>query len=149
MSFTQKLIHFQHTHPVFCRRKWFKGRPIQSSGVEDVAWFLPNGDTMNEENWQQDFAKSLGVFLNGKALKSDGPKGEPVIDNNFYIIFNAYDGELPYVLPMEEFGSSWTKVIDTHENFFCDEGGQSFIAGETITVHGRSVVVLKEPFESE
>jgi glycogen operon protein len=147
LNFVQKLTHFQHAHPVFCRRKWFKGKPIQSSGVEDIAWFLPNGNSMSEENWKQDFAKSLGVFLNGKALKSDGPKGEPVIDNNFYIIFNAYDGELPYVLPSEEFGSTWIKVIDTHENFFCEEGGQSFIAGETITVQGRSVVVLKEPFE--
>lgn len=149
LSFTQRLLHFQHAHPVFCRRKWFKGKPIQSSGVEDVAWFLPNGETMNEENWKEDFAKSLGVFLNGKALKSDGPKGEPVVDNNFYIIFNAYHGELPYVLPTEEFGSLWTKVIDTHENFFCDEGGQNLIAGETITVQGRSIVVLKETIESE
>jgi isoamylase len=146
LNFTQKLMHFQHAHPVFCRRKWFKGRPIQSSGVEDIAWFLPNGNSMSEENWKQDFAKSLGVFLNGKALRSDGPKGEPVIDNNFYIIFNAYDGELPYVLPSEEFGSTWQKLIDTHENFFCEEGGQSFAPGETITVQGRSVVVLKEPF---
>jgi isoamylase len=147
LNFVQKLTHFQHAHPVFCRRKWFKGKPIQSSGVEDIAWFLPNGNSMSEENWKQDFAKSLGVFLNGKALKSDGPKGEPVIDNNFYIIFNAYDGELPYVLPTEEFGNTWAKVIDTHENFFCEDGGQSFIAGETITIQGRSVVVLKEPFE--
>jgi glycogen operon protein len=135
-------------HPVFCRRRWFKGRPIQGSGVEDIAWFLPNGSSMNEENWKEDFAKSLAVFLNGKVLKTDGPKGEHLVDNNFYIIFNAYDGELPYVLPSEEFGSTWIKVIDTNENFFEEEGGQNFAPGETITVHGRSVVVLKEPFES-
>lgn len=148
LGFVQKLTQFQHTHPVFCRRKWFKGRPIQGSGVEDIAWFLPNGNSMNEENWKEDFAKSLGVFLNGKALRSDGPKGEPVIDNNFYIIFNAYEGELPYVLPSEEFGTTWQKTIDTHENFFCEEEGQSFTAGETVTVQGRSIVVLKEPFDS-
>jgi glycogen operon protein len=148
LGFVQKLTHFQHVHPVFCRRRWFKGRPIQGSGVEDIAWFLPNGSSMNEENWKEDFAKSLAVFLNGKVLKTDGPKGEHLVDNNFYIIFNAYDGELPYVLPSEEFGSTWIKVIDTNENFFEEEGGQNFAPGETITVHGRSVVVLKEPFES-
>lgn len=148
LSFTQKLTHFQHAHPVFCRRRWFKGRPIQGSGVEDIAWFLPDGSSMSEENWNHDFAKSLGIFLNGKAIPSDGPKGERLIDNNFYIVFNAYDGELPYVLPSEEFGNAWVKVIDTHENFFEEEGGQSFAPGDTITVQGRSVVVLKEPFES-
>jgi glycogen operon protein len=148
LDFTKKLTQFQHAHPVFCRRRWFKGKPIHGSGVEDIAWFLPNGDIMNDENWSHDFAKSLGVFLNGKAIPSDGPKGERIIDNNFYIVFNAYDGELPYALPPEEFGSTWSKVIDTHESFFCEESGQSFSAGETITVQGRSVIVLKEPFES-
>ena len=147
LSFTQKLIHFQHAHPVFCRRRWFKGRPIQGSGVEDIAWFLPDGNSMNEENWNDDFAKSLGIFLNGKAIPSDGPKGEPITDNNFYIVFNAYEEELPYVLPSEEFGSAWIKVIDTHENFFEEKGGQSFASGDIIKVQGRSVVVLKEPFE--
>jgi glycogen operon protein len=147
LSFVQKLTHFQHAHPVFCRRRWFKGKPIHNSGVKDIAWFLPDGNAMSEENWNHDFAKSLGVFLNGKAIPSDGPKGEPVVDDNFYIVFNAYEGELPYVLPSEEFGSSWIKVIDTQKNFLNDKGDQSFAAGETITVQGRSVIVLKEPSE--
>ena len=148
LSFTQKLTHFQHAHPVFCRRRWFKGRPIKGSGVEDIAWFLPNGSSMTEDNWREDFAKSLGVFLNGKALKAEGPKGEHLTDDSFYIIFNAYHSELPYVLPSEEFGAAWIKVIDTHENFFEEEGGQNFLPGETISVQGRSVIVLKEPFDS-
>jgi len=147
LTFVQQLTHFQHRHPVFCRRRWFKGKPIQGSGVEDIAWFLPNGNTMTQENWSHDFAKSLGVFLNGKAIPTDGPKGERLVDNNFYLVFNAYDGELPYVLPSEQFGSSWVKVIDTGENFFCDDGAESFAPGERITVKGHSVVVLKEPFE--
>jgi isoamylase len=148
LRFTQKLTHFQHAHPVFCRRRWFKGKPIKGTDLHDIAWFLPNGDMMSEENWRQDFAKSLGVFLNGKALKAAGPMGEDLNDNSFYIIFNAYEGELGYVLPSEEFGSTWMKVIDTHENFFEEEDGKIFAPGETITVQGRSVVVLKEPFES-
>lgn len=149
LQFTKKLIHFQHAHPVFCRRRWFKGRPIHNSGVEDIAWFLPDGNPMSEGNWSHDFAKSLGIFLNGKAIPSDGPKGERILDNNFYLVFNAYQGTLPYVLPPEEFGSAWLKVIDTHENFFEEQGGQSFLPGETINVEGRSVIVLKELYEDE
>jgi isoamylase len=33
--------------------------------LEDIAWFLPGGTEMEEENWNHDFARSLGVFLNG------------------------------------------------------------------------------------
>jgi glycogen operon protein len=149
LAFTQKLIRFQHAHPVFCRRRWFKGRPIKGSELHDIAWFLPEGFPMSEENWNQDFAKSLGVFLNGKALRDETPSGEHLTDNSFYIIFNAYEGELPYMLPSEEFGSSWVKIIDTNENFFEEEDGPAFMPGETISVAGRSVVVLKEPLNYE
>jgi glycogen operon protein len=147
LSFVRKLMHFQHAHPSFCRRRWFIGQRIQGSDVHDIAWFLPDGSEMSEENWQHDFAKSLGVFLNGRGIRSEGYKGERITDNSFYIVFNAYEGELPYVLPSEEFGNTWVKVIDTHENYFEEEGGQIYTPGETIKVQGRSVVVLKEPLE--
>jgi glycogen operon protein len=147
LSFVRKLMHFQHAHPSFCRRRWFIGQRIQGSDVHDIAWFLPDGSEMSEENWQHDFAKSLAMFLNGRGIRSEGYKGERITDNSFYIVFNAYEGELPYVLPSEEFGNTWVKVIDTHENYFEEEGGQIYTPGETIKVQGRSVVVLKEPLE--
>ena len=72
LDFTQKLIQLRKSHPVFCRRRWFKGQPIKGVGLEDIAWFLPEGTEMTEENWNHDFAKSLGVFLNGRGLRAVG-----------------------------------------------------------------------------
>ena len=100
---------------------------------------------MSEENWNQDFAKSLGVFLNGRGLRAVSPKGEPIVDDSFYIIFNAHYDKLPFVLPPEKFGRSWTKVLDTAEGLISEEAGETYEAGHTIEVDGRSVVVLKEP----
>ena len=59
----------------FCRKGWFQGQPIK--GIEDIAWFLPDGAEMPDENWKIDFAKSLAVFLNGRGLRSRNDKGEP------------------------------------------------------------------------
>ena len=98
---------------------------------------------MSEENWNHDYAKSLGVFLNGHGIKSKGPKGEQIIDNSFYVIFNAYHDKLEYKLPPEKYGMQWTKVLDTSENLI-DETEGTFAAGEVITVQGRSTVVLKQ-----
>ena len=58
-------------HPVFCRRRWFQGRPIHGSDVSDIGWFTPGGTEMSDEDWQAGFAKSLGVFLNGDAIPDD------------------------------------------------------------------------------
>ena len=148
LNFTKKLIAFIKRHPVFTRRKWFKGRPIKGTHVEDIAWFLPDGIEMSEEAWNQDFAKSLAVFLNGQGIRTVGPKGERIVDDNFYIIFNASEIDINYVLPPERFGKQWTKVLDTATDFL-DENGDRFIPGETIKVQGRSVVLLREENDSD
>ncbi len=148
LLFTKKIIHFSKRHPVFCRRSWFKGQPIRGTGLEDIAWFLPNGTEMSEENWKQDFAKSLAVFLNGQGIRSTGPTGEKITDESFYVIFNAFHESLMYVLPTEKFGNRWMKVLDTHNNYL-EETGEEYQAGHAVKVEGRSVVVLKAPMSDD
>jgi glycogen operon protein len=143
LEFTRKLIHFRKNHPVFRRRRWFQGQAIHSAGLEDIAWFLPEGFEMTEENWSHDFAKSLGVFLNGKAIRSKGPKGETIIDDSFYVIFNAYHDKLEYILPPKKYGKHWKKILDTTENIV-DKNQGTYKAGQPIVVQGRSTVVMKQ-----
>ena len=99
---------------------------------------------MSEDAWKQDFAKSLGVYLNGRALRSVGKKGEPIIDDNFYIIFNAAHHGLFYKLPHGKFGHTWIKIIDTHTGQV-DEPSGIYRTDDTIEVSERSIVVLKQP----
>ena len=42
-QFTRRLIRLRHHHPVFCRRRWFQGRPIHGTQVSDIGWFTPGG----------------------------------------------------------------------------------------------------------
>ena len=146
LSFSQQLIHLRKNHPVFSRRRWFKGQPIKGIGLEDIAWFLPDGSEMSEENWLQDFAKSLAVFLNGRGLRSIGPKGEQIMDDSFYVIFNASHFELSYKLPIERFGRQWQKVLDTSVGFV-EKDLKLFAPGENIEVQGNAIVLLKAPLK--
>lgn len=143
LTFSKKIIHFCRRHPVFNRRKWFKGQPYKGIGVEDIAWFRPDGHEMNEANWRDDYAKTLGIFLNGKAIPSPGPKGERIVDDNFFLIFNAYHENITFKLPPQRFGRKWLKIMDTAINYF-EETGEAFQAGKNIHIAGRSVVLLKE-----
>lgn len=144
LAFTQKLIHFRKKHPNFRRRLWFRGVPIKGAGIEDIAWFLPEGIEMSEENWSHDYAKSLAIFMNGEGIRTVGPKGERTVDNSFYLMFNAHYERLDFKLPRRKYGYKWLKVIDTHENLFTDDG-QSFKYGESIHVNSRSIVLLMNP----
>jgi isoamylase len=139
LRFTRFLIRFRKEHPIFRRRRWFQGRPIRGKGVTDIGWFTPAGQEMSEEDWQTGYAKSLGVFLNGKAIPSPNPKGEPVTDDSFYVLFNAHHKPVPFLLP-EEWGPHWKKVLDTRRP---RSYGRTFEAGRLLRVAARSVVILR------
>jgi isoamylase len=141
LAFTQYVIQLKKAHPSFCRRRWFQGQPIKGTDVHDIEWFLPEGGVMEEHNWTEDFAKSLGVFLNGMGLHSVGLKGEKVIDDSFYVIFNAHHDQLEYVLPGTQYAAQWEKVLDTA--YSMPPSGEVYEASASVVVSGRSMVLLR------
>jgi len=143
LNFTRALINFRKSHPAFCRRRWFQGQPIKGAGLEDIAWFLFDGTEMSEEHWNTGFAKTLGVFLFGRGIHAVGPRGEQMIDDSFYIIFNAHHDGLDFILPPEKYGQKWTKVIDTTTNEIGPT--DTYKARDKVHVAGRSVVLLSHP----
>jgi isoamylase len=141
-EFTRQLIHLRREHAAFSRKSWFKGEPITGDSIEDIAWFLPEGLQMDDEHWQQGFAKSVAVFLNGQGLHAVNSQGEKVVDDNFYMIFNAHDESLDYKLPAEKYSADWRVLVDTSQPVF-NPTDKVYKAGETICVQGRSVVLLQ------
>ncbi|TDQ10024.1 glycogen debranching protein GlgX [Pedobacter metabolipauper] len=141
LEFTREVIRLRKAHPVFCKRTWFHGELIHGSGVEDVAWFLPEGTEMQEHNWNEDYARSLAVFLNGDGIKSRNSKGEKIVDDNFYLIFNAHHDAVMFSLPDERYGKEWSKVLDTADPDF-DTKHTKILPGQKLVADGRSVIVL-------
>lgn len=141
-EFTRQLIHLRREHAAFSRKSWFKGEPVKGDGIEDIAWFLPDGSQMSEEHWQQNFAKSVAVFLNGQGLHAVNSEGNRVIDDNFYIIFNAHHEPLDYKLPEKKYSMNWHVLIDTSKPVFSPTD-KVYQAGEVIHVEGRSVILLQ------
>lgn len=146
LGFTRRLIALRLKHPVFRRRKWFKGKPVKGKGPEDIAWFLPGGDEMEDHNWDHDFARSLGIYLNGFGLHSVDAKGIPIKDDSFYLMFNAYDQHIDYRLPAFLINKDWEIVLDTSND---DVFEKSLNNQETIRVEGRAVVVLRNKILNE
>jgi len=141
-EYTKYVIRLRKEHPVFCRRKWFKGMPIKGTDLEDIGWFLPEGRQMEESDWSAGYAKSLAIWLNGKGLRTVDAQGQKIIDDSFYVIFNSHFEAIDYKLPGEKYGRSWSKVLDTTSA--CPEQN-NYKPESTIRVKGRSVVVLQCP----
>ena len=78
LDFARRMIALRRDHPVFRRRHFFQGRSVRGSGEKDIAWLKPDGTEMSDEEWNNDFARCLGVFLGGEALQEVDERGRPV-----------------------------------------------------------------------
>jgi glycogen operon protein len=141
-AFCRDMIAFRKKHPVFSRRRWFKGKKLPESGQEDIAWFSPEGKQMCEEQWADAKRKALGVFYSGLGLRSATSSGEPAIDDDFFIIFNAGDTDVSFVLPPEQFGKAWEKLMDTRLSNPEDKPA-CYEAGKPVETENHSLIVLK------
>ena len=148
LEFTRRLIQLRKEHPVFHRRRWFQGRPIHGEKITDLGWFTPDGMQMAEEQWDEGFAKALGVFLNGEGIDSPDLRGERVVDDSFYVLFNAHYEPIQFVLPKKELGETWSVVLDTSQPL-PDTEEHLYKASQEVTVESRSLRVLRRVRENQ
>ncbi len=97
---------------------------------------------MAEEHWGEGFAKAVGVFLNGEGIASPDNRGERIVDDSFYILFNAHYEPLPFVIPKGDWGKEWKIVLDTNKRL-PEEEDQFLNQDDEIPVESRSVKVLR------
>jgi glycogen operon protein len=145
LDFVRRLSALRHEHPVFRRRRFFQGRPLRGSDVADIGWFTPDGALMSDEDWESGFAKSLMVYLNGEAIPEPDARGERIVDDSFFLLFNAHYEPLAFTLPEGEYGDSFEVVVDTASPVPGVEERRAK-PGTPVDVEARSVVVLKRAF---
>ena len=113
LALTQRLARFRIEHPVFRRRRFFKGSQDVGSTLTDIEWYRPDGRTMIEADWHTGYARAVTVFLNGNALAAQGPRLDPVVDRSYLIFFNAGADPLGFSVPRALAGERWTVSLDT------------------------------------
>jgi len=147
-EFTAAVSRLRREHPLFRRSRFFNGRPVRRGEGEplpDLVWLAENGESMQPDDWDERLARTVGVFFNGQGIRERDSRGQPIIDVSFLIYFNADPDATECVLPAEEFAARWEVVIDTAG---VGTDAAPLDAGSTLSVAGRSVVVLRAFEES-
>ncbi|WP_167047780.1 glycogen debranching protein GlgX [Salinibacterium sp. ZJ454] len=143
VEFTAAVARLRHEHPTFRRMRYFDGRPVtrgEGEPLPDIVWLTPSGTEMAAKDWDTQFARSVAVFLNGHGIRGRDPRGQPITDVNFLVLFHAAAEPIDFTLPTAQFSEYWEIVVDT-------SGGvqelDTIAAGSTLSVTGRSLVVLR------
>ncbi len=121
LEFTRRLVAMRNGHPVFRRRRFFSGTggadadtgAGTTNTLADIAWLTLAGTRMGREDWDNGYAQSVMVFLNGDAIAEPDTRGERIVDDSFLMLFNASPQDLDFCLPTAEYGENWHVVVDT------------------------------------
>jgi glycogen operon protein len=144
MEFTRKVVKLRLSHPNLHRRKFFQDRTIRNSVVRDIAWYSADGNEMPESAWTTDWARSMGLMLNGKTLEVSDEEGNPLADDSFLILVNASHEGVEFTLPPVPNGSPWCHIMDTAS---IDDPFQDSKVGERVILGGRSMMVFSDSKE--
>jgi len=123
LAFTRRVVELRHEHPNLRRPKFFQGRRIRGSGVQDLTWLRPDGAEMSDEDWAQPWIRTFGLQLGGGPLDVVDEFGDPVVDDSLIILLNAHDETVQFTMPgapalrgeRKSRGSSasWQTLVDT------------------------------------
>jgi len=144
-EFTAALTRLRAAHPVFRRRRFFQGRPIRGSNIEDIAWLRPDGQQMSDEDWNVGFARTVGIFLNGRGIPERDALGERISDDSFLLLINAYHRPITFTMPDASYGGSWEIVVDTADPLLANarRRQRDAVAGGRLRVQARAMLVLR------
>jgi len=139
-QFTQKIISLRKKHPIFQKRRYFKGRKIHGEKIKDIRWLNTDGTNMNDEEWHTSYIRAMGMFLNGTLLREVNEKGEEIKDSILLMLMNSYWEPISFTLPLEDVSSNWKVLVDTNDESTESEGT---IHSETYELKARSLVLLE------
>jgi isoamylase len=113
LAFVRRMIRLRKEHPAFRRRRFFQGRELRGADAKDITWLTPAGREMTDEEWNNSFARSLGLQMSGLLEGEYDAQGRPDVDDDFLLLFNADQEEVTFQIPPFPEEARWEVYMDT------------------------------------
>jgi glycogen operon protein len=125
-DFFTELVNLREEQPLLRRASWRDGLVVE--------WLNPGGGHQEPEHWEDANANTIGLHLKA----GEGFVAEKGAAEELLILFNPYEGPVPFHIPERDGG--WTVTIDTND----PDGAARRIAGgeEPIELAARSLILL-------
>jgi len=140
VEFTRYVIALRKQHRVLRQRFFFQGTPRQEGGAPDLAWFSPSGAPLTSDEWNSPETRTLGMFLSGALRPIPGEANNG--DDSFLLLLHSGDDHRAFVLPGPPYGSTYRRVLDTHDER-PSEAPWTDPAGGTVMLAPRNAILLR------
>ncbi len=148
-DFVAYLIKIRMAHRVFRRKRYYTGKKIGDSPIKDITWVTPEGLEMTPPDWNKPYAKSLSALISGSlSVAFCNEEGKFYPDNHFFIVLNAFQDGIEWMLPEAGGETTWNLILDTSRDQPAVTG-ETFKSGDTYDVPGWSVLLFESPLTDE
>ena len=113
LQFTETLAGLRRDHPVFRRRRFFRGRKGPDDETSDIIWLTPAGQEMTQEDWDAGYAQSLAALLNGEAISEPDPRGGKISGRQVPAAVQRAQRSAHVHPARGQLAPGWEVVIDT------------------------------------
>ncbi len=97
MELVKRLLKIRKKYPVLENEDFFNSK--------NLIWYRPDSGVMEQNDWVN-YVRALSCFISNE-------------NNNLFMIFNAFDKDINWILPTPETGK-WKLVLDTSETHQID-----------------------------
>jgi glycogen operon protein len=141
LALTVRLLRLRREHPVFRQQAFFLGRPVAEDSVKDLAWFGADGEELTQDRWFDPSNRTLAMYLDGRGIRTRGPRGERVLDDSFLLLLHLGGEPAEVTLPGAPYACGWQVEVDTRS-----EDGHApadHPAGAALALPARSALLLR------
>jgi glycogen operon protein len=145
LELTRQLLVLRREHPVLRQCAFFEGRPVPGGdGCKDLAWFHPLGRELDDADWYDRGLRSLGMFLDGRALRQRDHRGQVITDDSFLLLVHADAADGEFAVPGPPWAQCYRLVLDSaRPGGVPDEEASTIAAGSTLAMTARSTMLLR------
>ncbi len=144
LAFVRRVMALRREHPVFRRRRFFRGDPLPSSGVKDVSWIRPDGRELEQDDWNDPEARVLGMLVPGDAAddafdrRRPGPGSGSAGDGSRTLLLLLNSGARSRYFSLPEIGApgEWRDLLDTAH------AGTHALRGRGVNLAPHSLILL-------
>jgi glycogen operon protein len=138
IDFFRKLTAIRHKYPILRRNLFLNGKYIEELEVRDVTWIKPNGDQMEQQNWDDPATRCFGALLDGRAQTTGiRQRGK---EATLLMVINGHHEAVDFTMTGCAGEGDWSLLFDT--NIPEPEGKLRFAIGSHYMVTARSLLLF-------
>jgi glycogen operon protein len=128
-EFMAAVIRIRRTRPLLRQWKFLHADAVDETGLADVEWRRPDGETITPEDWQAPDTRAIAVVLRNATTQ-------------MMALFNSHHEDIPFNLPTKAGDKPWHVVVDTAAAL-ADVHAANAVQGDSYRVEARSLVLLE------